>query len=237
MKNNQKNIVRTIALTFACSVCAILFCICFVSSQRWVLPFRGQQELFLYDWGYVKGILMHPGGFTELAAKFLVQFFIVPGVGIVTTLLILGLNAWMVWKIMERTASIGGRFSEASTSATEDTQRKVWGISPLCLLPSVFLSVSMLDYYSFYQGLIAYVMAVFFLWEYTKIKSTRIPLLQGCLMTAGLFFLSGSVALLFAVRALLFDIFVKRQKSLLSIVYPALTLALGLFMVQIGEIA
>lgn len=237
MKSNQKNIVRTIALTFACSVCAILFCICFVSSQRWVLPFRGQQELLLYDWGYVKGILMHPGGFTELAAKFLVQFFTVPGVGIVTTLLILGLNAWMVWKIMERTASIGGRFSEASTSATEDSQRKVWGISPLCLLPSAFLAVSLLDYYSFYQGLIAYVVAVFFLWEYTKIKRARIPLLQGCLMTAGLFFLSGSVALLFAVRALLFDIFVKRQKSLLSIVYPALTLALGLFMVQIGEIA
>ena len=142
MKSNQKNIVRTIALTFACSVCAILFCICFVSSQRWVLPFRGQQELLLYDWGYVKGILMHPGGFTELAAKFLVQFFTVPGVGIVTTLLILGLNAWMVWKIMERTASIGGRFSEASTSATKDSQRKVWGISPLCLLPSAFLAVS-----------------------------------------------------------------------------------------------
>lgn len=56
-------------------------------------------------------------------------------------------------------------------------------------------------------------------------------------MTVGLFFLAGSVALLFAVRALLFDIFVKRPKSLLSIVYPTLTIALGLFMIQIGEIA
>ncbi len=237
MKQVQKNTVLTIILTFAGIAGAIMFCLCFVSSQKWVLPFRGHIEMFLYDWGYVKEILMHPGGLTELTAKFLAQFFTVPGAGAAITLLLLALNAWMVWKIMERTACTGGKFSEASTSEAEEYKRTVWGIFPLCILPSAFLAVSLLDCYSFYQGLIAYVTAVFCLWEYTKIRSGRIPLVQGSLMTVGLFFLSGSVALLFAARALLFDIFIKREKSFLSIVYPALAIALGLTMIQTGEIA
>lgn len=232
-------------------VCAAFFAFYFCSSQKWVLLFRGHQEMFLLDWAYVKGILLHPGGLAELAAKFLVQFFTVPWIGPAVTLLLLGLNAWMVWRIMVQTAGTGGRFAEyGETSLVRDeslrqTQRPdgesrrptVWGIFPLCLLPSVFLAVSMLDYYSFYQGLIAYAAAVFCLLEYSKIKGERVPLLWGCVMTAGLFFLAGSVALLFAVRALLFDIFVKRRNALLSVVYPVLNIVLGLLMIHAGQIA
>lgn len=138
MKKVQKNTVRTIALTFAVFVCAILFLICFLSSQKWVLPFRGLQEMFLLDWEYVNGILMHPGGLTELAAKFLVQFFTIPGAGVVVTIIILGLNALLVWKIMERTACTGGRFSDVPA---DGSNRNIWGIFPLCLLPSAFLAV------------------------------------------------------------------------------------------------
>ncbi|HBN01384.1 MAG TPA: hypothetical protein DD383_01945, partial [Rikenellaceae bacterium] len=205
--------------------------------------FRGQQEMFLFDWGYVKDILLHPGGLAEVIARFLTQFFTVSGVGVVVTLVLLGLNAWMVWKLMERTACTGGQFERTVTSTGSVTgkrfdklsDREVWGIFPLCLLPSVFLAVSLLDYYCFYQGIIAYMAAVFCLLEYSKIK--RRPLLWGSVMTIGLFFLTGSVALLFAVRALLFDIFVKRPKALLSVIYPAITLLLGFMLIQAGEIA
>lgn len=207
------------------AICVIVSGICFCTSQKWELLFRGQHVMFRYDWDYIKDILLHPGGLAELAAKFLVQFFTVPGVGEAITLAILGLNAWMVWKIMVQTACTGGRFED----------REVWGIFPLCLLPSVFLAVSLLDCYCFYQGLIAYVAAVFCLLEYSRIK--RKPLLWGSLMTAGLFFLTGSVALLFAVRALLFDIFVKRRNALASVIYPAISLALGFAMIQAGQIA
>lgn len=244
-------------------VCAAFFAFYFCSSQKWVLLFRGHQEMFLFDWTYIKGILLHPGGLAELIAKFLVQFFTVGWVGPAVTLVTLGLNAWMVWRIMERTACTGGRFAEYGDGALgqaqslrqvgvvrqahqpvepqrpegESRRPVVWGIFPLCLLPSVFLAVSLLDYYSFYQGLIAYVAAVFCLMEYSKIKSDRVPLIAGCAMTVGLFFLAGSVALLFAVRALLFDIFVKRRNALLSVVYPVLNIALGLLMIHSGQIA
>lgn len=244
-------------------VCAAFFAFYFCSSQKWVLLFRGHQEMFLFDWTYIKGILLHPGGLAELIAKFLVQFFTVGWVGPAVTLVTLGLNAWMVWRIMERTACTGGRFAEYGDWALgqaqslrqvgvvrqahqpvepqrpegESRRPVVWGIFPLCLLPSVFLAVSLLDYYSFYQGLIAYVAAVFCLMEYSKIKSDRVPLIAGCAMTVGLFFLAGSVALLFAVRALLFDIFVKRRNALLSVVYPVLNIALGLLMILSGQIA
>lgn len=225
MKEVQKNTAQTIVLTSAGVACAILFCLCFVSSQKWILPFRGQQEMFLYDWGYIKGILMRPGGLAELVARFLVTFFTVPKVGAATTLLILAMNAWMVWKIMER------------TSHTEDSRKKVWEIFPLCFLPSAFLAVSLLDYYGFYQGLVAYMAALFCLFEYTKTRSRGASLVQGSLMIVMLFFLFGSTAFLFAVCSLLYDIFIKRCKLWLSIFYPVLNLALGLIAIQAGEIS
>ena len=238
MKQIKGNIIRDVI----CAVC-VLALAAYCSSQKWLLMFRGQQEMFLFDWGYVKDILLHPGGLAEVIARFLTQFFTVSGVGVVVTLVLLGLNAWMVWKLMERTACTGGQFERTVTSTGSVTgkrfdklsDREVWGIFPLCLLPSVFLAVSLLDYYCFYQGLIAYMAAVFCLLEYSKIK--RRPLLWGSVMTIGLFFLTGSVALLFAVRALLFDIFVKRPKALLSAIYPVISLLLGFMMIQTGEIA
>lgn len=244
MKRVQGNIIRNLI----CLVCVFAFGAYCCSSQKWLLMFRGQQEMFLFDWSYIKDILIHPGGLAEVTAKFLVQFFTVPGVGVVVTLVLLGLNAWMVWKIMERTAHT--KSSVTSTDSvtvvrqahqprfdklSDQGNREVWGIFPLCLLPSVFLAVSLLDYYCFYQGLIAYIAAVFCLLEYSKIK--RRPLLWGSVITVGLFFLTGSVALLFAVRALLYDIFVKRPKALLSVIFPAITLVLGFVMIQTGQIA
>lgn len=180
--------------------------------------------MFLFDWSHIKDILLHPGGLAEVVAGFIMQFFTIPGAGVVATLLILGLNALMVWKIMERAARTG-----------RTDNRGAGEIFPLCLLPSVFLAVSLLDCYCFYQGLIACVAATFCLQEYSKIK--RMPLLWGCVMTVGLFFLAGSVALLFAVSALLFDMFVKRPNALLSVIFLAVTLAFGIWMIRIGEIA
>lgn len=226
MKRVQGNIIRNLI----CLVCVFAFGAYCCSSQKWLLMFRGQQEMFLFDWSYIKDILIHPGGLAEVTAKFLVQFFTIPGVGMVVTLALLGLNAWMVWKIMERTAH-----TKSSVTSTDSVTGEVWGIFPFCLLPSVFLAVSLLDYYCFYQGVIAYIAAVFCLLEYSKIQKR--PLLWGSVMTVGLFFMAGSVALLFAVRALLYDIFVKRPKALVSVIYPAITLILGVVMIQTGEIA
>ena len=213
-----------------CAICTVALGVFLALTQGWLLLFREHQRMFLLSWDYVGGILFHPGGLSALVADFLVQCFSSRFTAAAVTALILGLNSWMVWKIMMRTARSGGRFNEANVSSV------VWGIFPLCFLPSVFLAVSLQDYYCFYQSIVAFTAAVFCLLEYSKIESRRIPLLQGCLITVALFFLAGSVALLFAVRALLFDIFVKRPKALLAAVYPAIVLALGFAAVQCGEI-
>ena len=39
------------------------------------LAFREQQQLFLYDWKYLTGLLFQIGGLSTLTARFLVQFF------------------------------------------------------------------------------------------------------------------------------------------------------------------
>ena len=52
MKRIQGNIIRDVI----CVVCVFAFA-AYCSSQKWLLMFRGHQEMFLFDWGYIKDIL------------------------------------------------------------------------------------------------------------------------------------------------------------------------------------
>lgn len=58
------------------------------------LLYREQQQLFLFDWGYIKDLLFQKGGFSVLESRFLVQFFRTPAlaVGITSALLALGVR-------------------------------------------------------------------------------------------------------------------------------------------------
>ena len=55
MKRIQGNIIRDVMI---CVVCVFAFA-AYCSSQKWLLMFRGHQEMFLFDWGYIKDILLH----------------------------------------------------------------------------------------------------------------------------------------------------------------------------------
>lgn len=222
----------TIFLPGVWAVCTVALGFYLASTQGWSLVFRGQQRMFQFDWSYIADILFHPGGLAALVADFLLQCFTSRGVAAGITAVIFGFNSWMVWKLMLRTARSGGRFSEID----DDQIPGVWGLFPACFLPSLLLAASLLDYYYFYQSIIAFTAAVFCLYEYSKTDAGKLPLWQGCLMTLLLFFLAGSVALLFAVRALLFDIFIKRPKAPLAVAYPAIALVLGLLAYGCGWI-
>lgn len=58
------------------------------------LLYREQQQLFLFDWNYIRDILFRSGGFSILAARFIVQFFRTPAlaVGITSALLAIGVR-------------------------------------------------------------------------------------------------------------------------------------------------
>lgn len=51
-------------------VCAAFFAFYFCSSQKWVLLFRGHQEMFLFDWTYIKAFCFILGGLRNLSLSF-----------------------------------------------------------------------------------------------------------------------------------------------------------------------
>lgn len=66
-----------------------------ISDLPYILSYREQQQLFLFDWNYVSDTLFHCGGASTLLGRFLVQFFFSPAAAVVITLLCLAGIAWL----------------------------------------------------------------------------------------------------------------------------------------------
>ena len=60
-----------------------------IGDWPYVLSHREQQQLFLFDWDYVRDVLFEPGGAAALIGRFLVQFFYSPAAAVAITLLCL----------------------------------------------------------------------------------------------------------------------------------------------------
>lgn len=183
------------------------------------LAFREQQQLFLFNASYINDLLYHVGGVAVLAARFLVQFFCLNGCGAFITAVMLGLTAWLVWLTMRKIGC-------------------TWYTFPLCFLPSLFLAVSLLDDYFNYQGLVAYAMAILFLFLYASIfnGSKWKRFIAGMALTILLYGIAGAVALLFAVAALIFDILQQGVKKSLSWIFIVAVLVMGFITVQAGAV-
>lgn len=65
-----------------------------ITDLPYILSYREQQQLFLFDWNYIADILFHPGGASTLIGRFLVQFFYSPSAAVVITLLCLCGIGW-----------------------------------------------------------------------------------------------------------------------------------------------
>ena len=65
-----------------------------ITDLPYILSYREQQQLFLFDWNYIADILFHPGGASTVLGRFLVQFFYSPSAAVVITLLCLCGIGW-----------------------------------------------------------------------------------------------------------------------------------------------
>ena len=65
-----------------------------ITDLPYILSYREQQQLFLFDWNYIADILFHPGGASTLIGRFLVQFFYSPAAAVAITLLCLCGIGW-----------------------------------------------------------------------------------------------------------------------------------------------
>ena len=167
-----------------------------------------QSQLFLFTEAYIRNKLLLPGGFSMLVAEFLVQFFIRPYVGaLVTAALLTGVGVCTAG-IVKRIAPISGLFI-------------------LYVLPMLALLFMHFDFNYRVQGTVCYLMMMALLCGYMRIRNELFRLVAGCVLVPVLFWLAGSIAVLFAGMVCLFEGLRKTPKWYISLIGVAEVLLLG----------
>lgn len=167
-----------------------------------------QSQLFLFSEAYIRNKLLLPGGFSMLVAEFLVQFFIRPYVGaLVTAVLLTGVGVCTAG-IVKRIAPVSGLFI-------------------LYVLPMLALLFMHFDFNYRAQGTVCYLMMMALLCGYMRIRNDLFRLVAGCVLVPVLFWLAGSIAVLFAGMVCLFEGLRKTPKWYISLIGVAEVLLLG----------
>ena len=167
-----------------------------------------QSQLFLFSEAYIRNKLLLPGGFSMLVAEFLVQFFIRPYVGaLVTAVLLTGVGVCTAG-IVKRIAPVSGLFI-------------------LYVLPMLALLFMHFDFNYRVQCTVCYLMMMALLCGYMRIRNDLFRLVAGCVLVPVLFWLAGSIAVLFAGMVCLFEGLRKTPKWYISLIGVAEVLLLG----------
>ena len=167
-----------------------------------------QSQLFLFSEAYIRNKLLLPGGFSMLVAEFLVQFFIRPYVGaLVTAALLTGVGVCTAG-IVKRIAPVSGLFI-------------------LYVLPMLALLFMHFDFNYRVQGTVCYLMMMALFCGYMRIRNDLFRLVAGCVLVPVLFWLAGSIAVLFAGMVCLFEGLRKTPKWYISLIGVAEVLLLG----------
>ena len=167
-----------------------------------------QSQLFLFSEAYIRNKLLLPGGFSMLVAEFLVQFFIRPYVGaLVTAVLLTGVGVCTAG-IVKRIAPVSGLFI-------------------LYVLPMLVLLFMHFDFNYRVQGTVCYLMMMALLCGYMRIRNDLFRLVAGCVLVPVLFWLAGSITVLFAGMVCLFEGLRKTPKWYISLIGVAEVLLLG----------
>ena len=167
-----------------------------------------QSQLFLFSEAYIRNKLLLPGGFSMLVAEFLVQFFIRPYVGaLVTAALLTGVGVCTAG-IVKRIAPVSGLFI-------------------LYVLPILALLFMHFDFNYRVQGTVCYLMMMALLCGYMRVRNDLFRLVAGCVLVPVLFWLAGSITVLFAGMVCLFEGLRKTPKWYISLIGVAEVLLLG----------
>ncbi len=158
-------------------------------------------ELFIYDGSEIFGTLVETGGAATLIASFLSQFFCLPLAGTVILSGLYILIAWLAWKLLSK---MNGRPI----------------MKGVAFLPVVFLFLCMENDYYRFQGHIAFVMILAALYVYVAIPQDKFRYVAGTIFIPLLYHLAGSVTLVFAVSAFLWEVLRKGLNGLSALVYP-----------------
>lgn len=170
-------------------------------------------DLFLYDWSHVWTAIKGTGGLATLLASFLTQFMRVPFAGTVILTGVYLLVAFLLYKIL----------------CGKSDKMAMAGFS---LLPVAFLFLCMENDYYRFQGHMAFVLMLTALYSYVSIPKEKVRSIVGLLLIPVLYHAAGSVTLVFAVSATLWEIAGNGLKGLKYLAYPVLTAATAFICVK-----
>ena len=163
------------------------------------------KDIFLYDWTNVWTRLLQTGGLATVLSSFLTQFMRIPFAGPLFAAAVYLAVWWLVAKVMRRRT--GGAVMD--------------GFS---LMPSAFLFLCMENDYYRFQGHIAFLFVMAAVAAYVSIPKGRIRYLVGLALVPVLYHTAGSVAVVFAVTALLWELMENGWKGLVALAYPSAVL-------------
>lgn len=164
-----------------------------ITDFPYILSYREQQQLFLFEKAYIGGVLFKVGGLSTLIARFIVQFFWNPAIACILTVSLLAVSAYITWLAVRRSASD-------------------WRIAPLCIIPALLMGASICENSMHFDALISWMLCLAAMAVYAKIKARRLP--WGVLLTVILYFAAGPAAIVFAVSAFAIDCFKGRVSSI-----------------------
>ena len=195
MKEKSRNIIFYL-------MAAVLVAVGIHLTQEFRFYNIAANELFIYDWPEISGALSDAGGLATLTASFLSQFFCLPLAGTIILSGLYILIAWIIWKILSRM-----------------NDRPI--IKGLAFLPVVFLFLCMENDYYRFQGHIAFLFVMAALAAYVSIPKDRMRYVAGLVLIPVLYQTAGSVAVVFAVTTMLWEVMERGWKGLVALAYPA----------------
>ncbi len=215
MSRIDKILVTAITIVFT-----VLLFLHLQATQEFSYYYREQQQIFLQDWSYIATRFNAFGGLATVVSMSLIQFFADSYMGALITAVIGGLTAFFLCLFL-----LG--ISKAKY------------LLPLTFMPVLIENIYLQRTDALYAGMVAMLAAAVFLWLYSAVSTYHyiIRSIVGLAATALLYPLFGSVALLFAVCALLFDVLTRRQKAYMGLLYILVVLVFGFVGVSNGWIA
>lgn len=175
--------------------------------------FIEQNYMFLPSWISIAAELSSPGGFSRLAGEYMVQFFMYPYVGAVATTLLLALIALLTARILKQ------------VNAGYD-----W-LLPACV-PSLCLLFMHFDYNYNPAGTIAVLILLAVLCAAGLIRNDAYRLGYHFCMACGLFWLCGSVHILYILLVILCEFAGKKPLRYVSLLLVPVGVLLGVLSVQ-----
>ena len=202
-------------------LCGTIFAFYQHASQEPLLMYREQQQIFLWDGDYIAGLLKQVGGFATLASQFLVQFFHLPWAGAVITSILTSLTGYMLW-----------------LSIAQIKKNSIIWVA-LTLFASYLQGIYLLEMGYHYEGVIAMLCCSLLLYLYVLVKERSIlyiSLAVGAVFTLLLFVFVGSIAILFAIGALAYDLLQNPKKGWTSSLFLIVCLVAALIFVSNGKV-